>query len=68
MFLMEIEHFQNQMLIQAHNIQDLRHNISSAEKRVRERIMANPVASDHRHAEDGIKERVDLTGSFIPEN
>jgi hypothetical protein len=54
---MEVEHFQNQLLIQAHNIRDLRHRILSAETRVRESILTNPVASDHRQAEDHKEER-----------
>lgn len=61
--LIEVEHFQNQMLIQARNIQDLRHRISAAETRVQESILANPVASDHRREEEHTEER-DLFEAF----
>lgn len=55
--LMEVEHFQNQLLIQARNIQELRRGIKSDESRVQGAILENPVASDHRLAEDHTKER-----------
>ncbi len=55
--LMEVEHFQNQLLIQARNIQELNTSIKNDETRVQEAILKNPVASDHRLAEDHSKER-----------
>lgn len=53
----EIEHFQNQFLIQKENIRNISHHIAAEEKQIQAEIKQNPVASDHRKAEDHSKER-----------
>ena len=53
----EIEHFQNQFIIQEKNSDDLRRHISTEEKKIKNVIKHNPVSSDHRTAEDHGKER-----------
>lgn len=55
--MMEVERFQNQVQIQTRNIQDLKDDISAAENRVKSAILSNPVASDHRMANDHTEER-----------
>ncbi|PBQ33720.1 hypothetical protein CNR22_18680 [Sphingobacteriaceae bacterium] len=54
---MEIEHFQNQFLIQRDTISKISHHISAEEKQIQAEIKHNPVASDHRKAEDHVTER-----------
>jgi hypothetical protein len=58
----EVEHFQNQVQIQTRNIQDLKHSISVAENRVKAAIFANPVASDHRVADNHPEEKEKFEG------
>lgn len=52
-----IEHFQNQLIIQKSNSEDIREHIQLDEKAIEENIKQNPVASDHRETEDHVKER-----------
>ena len=59
----EIEHFQNQFLIQKENISKISHHISKEEKQIIAEIKKNPVASDHRESEDHAIER-DMVKSF----
>ena len=59
----EIEHFQNQFIIQIENISRISHHISAEEKQIQAEILKNPVASDHRRAEDHATER-DMVTSF----
>lgn len=59
----EIEHFQNQFIIQTKFIDDMKRNIKLDEKVIMANINSNPVASDHRKAEDHTKER-DMMKSF----
>ncbi|MEY3682682.1 MAG: hypothetical protein RLZZ289_1216 [Bacteroidota bacterium] len=47
-FLKEVEHFQNQFLIQRNSIDELGHNIRSNENQLIQEINQNPVAVDHR--------------------
>jgi len=59
----EIEHFQNQFLIQKENIRRISHHISEEEKQIQSEVKKNPVASDHRETEDHAKER-DMVTNF----
>jgi len=61
----EIEHFQNQFLIQRNNISKISHHISGEEKQIQAEIKKNPVASDHRKAEDHASEREMVEGFEI---
>ncbi len=53
----KVEHFQNQIFIQEQNLSKLVHHINSEEKAIQSNIAQNPVASDHRKAEDHQEER-----------
>lgn len=53
----KIEHFQNQLLIQDSNISKIQHHINHDENAIQNNIKANPIASDHRKAEDHVEER-----------
>jgi len=53
----EIEHFQNQFIIQKENISKISHHITRDEKQIVADIKENPVASDHRKTEDHTEER-----------
>lgn len=55
--LMEVEHFQNQILIQEKNIQSIAHHVDNDEKKLQRVIKNNPVASDRRSADDHAAER-----------
>lgn len=55
-----IEHFQNQLIVQKANSADLRRHIRKEEAAIQAMIQSNPVASDHRRAEDHTKERDSL--------
>ena len=56
----EIEHFQNQLIIQSKSIDDLKRHIKLDEKVIMAGINKNPVASDHRKAEDHTEERASM--------
>jgi hypothetical protein len=58
--LMKVEHFQNQLIIQHNNLDELRHNVNSNELQIQKNINSNPTASDHRKMEDHVKEREDV--------
>lgn len=53
----EIEHFQNQFIIQNDNIRSISHHILAEEKKLQAGITRNPIAVDHRKAEDHVAER-----------
>lgn len=55
--LKEIEHFQNQFIIQRRSLDELSRRIKSGEKQLMSSISDNPIASDHRKAEDHAVER-----------
>lgn len=54
--LKEVEHFQNQWIIQRNNIDEILHKVNENERSLQEEINSNPVAVDHRkmeyHAEE----------------
>ena len=47
-----IEHFQNQLIIQRNNIDELKHSVKASENELEKNISNNPVAVDHRSVED----------------
>ena len=55
--LIKVEHFQNQLLIQDSNISKIQHHIKHDENAIQNSINDNPIASDHRLAEDHTEER-----------
>lgn len=59
----QIEHFQNQLIIQANNIDMIKHDVKQNEAVLEKNINANPVAVDHRKTADHTKER-DAVESF----
>lgn len=48
----QVEHFQNQFIIQKNHIDELRHAVNDHETYIVNRIKENPVASDHRKLND----------------
>lgn len=50
-FLKNVEHFQNQFIVQRNNIDELAHAIKMNEKKLVNEVLANPVAVDHRKVE-----------------
>ncbi len=55
-----VERFQNKLIIQAEQIDILKHDVNSCEEKIVKNIESNPVASDKRKLEDHIdlRERV----------
>ena len=51
-FLKEVEHFQNQFIIQNEQIDILKHDVKQRENLIEKEVSANPVASDHRRLEE----------------
>ncbi len=46
--LKQVEHFQNQFIIQLNNIDELKHNIKIHENELQMEVAKNPTAVDHR--------------------
>ena len=61
--LAEVEHFQNQFIIQRNNIDEIAHQVREHEQSLLEEIKSNPVAVDHRKVEYHAVEQ-DLVNSF----
>ena len=61
--LAEVERFQNQLIIQRNNIDNISHEVKMNEEALIEEIKENPVAVDHRKVEYHAKEQ-DLVDSF----
>ncbi|MCA6364917.1 MAG: hypothetical protein IM638_17935 [Bacteroidetes bacterium] len=55
--LAQAEHFQNQFIIQKNHIDNLNHEIKVQEQAIVNNINNNPIASDHRKADDHAAER-----------
>jgi hypothetical protein len=55
--LAEVEHFQNQFIIQRNNIDEISHTIKMNEESLQKEIKSNPVAVDHRKVEYHINEK-----------
>ena len=51
-FLIGLEHFQNQIIIQQEQIDQLKHEINENEAVLEKSVSHNPVASDHRKMND----------------
>jgi hypothetical protein len=58
--LVQVEHFQNQLIIQNNSIDDMRKHIEKDEQILINAIEKNIVASDHRQLEDHTEEREDI--------
>lgn len=59
----KIEHFQNLLIIQKNNSDNLQRHIKREEKDLQNNIKKNPTASDHRKVEDHAEER-NMVDSF----
>lgn len=59
--LAQVEHFQNQLIVQKNNIDELAHNIKIDENTLEKEVNKNPVAVDHREmpSHSNEKEAVD---------
>ncbi len=55
--LKQVEHFQNQLIIQKNNIDELNHSIKDHENYLENRVNENPVAVEHRKVNDHPKMR-----------
>ena len=60
--LAQIEHFQNQLIVQANNIDMIKHDVAQNEKRLEANINKNETASDHRKVDDHFFEREQVEG------
>jgi predicted glycoside hydrolase/deacetylase ChbG (UPF0249 family) len=49
--LAQVEHFQNQLIIQTSHLDQLSHDINKHESEIAAEVAKNPVASDHRRSE-----------------
>jgi hypothetical protein len=61
--LSQVEHFQNQWIIQRNNIDEISHQVKANEASLLEEINSNPVAVDHRKVEYHAQEQ-ELVNSF----
>lgn len=61
--LKQVEHFQNQFIIQRTNIDKISHEVKMNEEKLMSEIKNNPTAADHRKVEYHSKEK-DLVNSF----
>jgi hypothetical protein len=61
--LAEVERFQNQLIIQRNNIDNIAHEVKLNEEALIEAVKSNPTAVDHRKVEYHAKEQ-DLVDSF----
>ncbi len=61
----EVEKFQNQFIIQKDEIDKLKHMIHVNEDEIEKEVLSNPVAVDHRKADDDttLRERMEI---FVP--
>jgi hypothetical protein len=61
--LAQVEHFQNQWIVQRNNIDEISHQVKANEASLLKEINSNPVAVDHRKTEYHAQEQ-DLVNSF----
>ena len=52
-----VEHFQNQLIVQKQNVDEISHAVRSNEEALQKEIASNPVAADHRKASYHDKEK-----------
>jgi hypothetical protein len=59
--LAKVEHFQNQLIIQKNNIDELAHEIKADENKLEKEVNKNPIAVDHREmpSHSGEKESIE---------
>jgi hypothetical protein len=62
-FLKDVEHFQNQFIVQRNNIDELAHAIKMNETKLVKEVHTNPIAVDHRKVESHEAE-ADFIGYF----
>ncbi len=55
--LANVEHFQNQFIIQRNNIDEIKHLVNQNETALKKEIESNPVAVDHRKMEYHAQEK-----------
>lgn len=55
--LKQVEHFQNQLIVQKNNMDELAHSIKDHENYLENRVNENPTAVDHRKVNDHPKMR-----------
>lgn len=61
--LKQVEHFQNQFIVQRNNVDEISHEVKMNEEKLIGEIKSNPVAVDRRKLADHSKER-DLVNGF----
>lgn len=54
--LKQVEHFQNQLIVQKNELDELRHSIKDHETYIENKVAHNP-AADHKYVSDHSKER-----------
>jgi predicted nuclease with TOPRIM domain len=59
-FLKQVEHFQNQFIIQRNHIDELAHQVKADENHMVSEIKKNPIAVDHRKLENHDDEANDI--------
>ncbi|MEI8116589.1 MAG: hypothetical protein WCH03_03530 [Flavobacteriia bacterium] len=62
-FLKDVEHYQNQFIVQRNNIDELAHSIKMNEKEIVKEVNTNPIAVEHRKVESHEPE-ADFLGYF----
>ncbi|MBK6985513.1 MAG: hypothetical protein IPH32_12505 [Bacteroidetes bacterium] len=55
--LAQVEHFQNQLIVQKNNIDEISHTIKLDESAIEKEVNKNPVAVDHREMPSHSKEK-----------
>lgn len=60
--LAQVEHFQNQLIVQKENIDEIRHAIKDHENYLENRVTENATASDQRQVHDHPKMRENVNG------
>ena len=60
--LARVEHFQNQLIIQKNNVDEIKHLVTINEDSLRKEVNNNATAVDHRSVNDHSKERELVTG------
>ncbi len=58
--LAQVEHFQNQLIVQKNNIDEISHSIKMDEEALQKEVNKNPIATDHRKMEFHTKEKNDV--------
>jgi hypothetical protein len=60
--LAQVEHFQNQLIVQKENIDEIRHVVKNHENYLESRVTENASASDQQRAQDHTKMRERVNG------